>query len=873
MLKQKRAKIARPISAFGDLVTGEALSSEFLNNVPNPIVVISPDTSIFFVNRAFEELTGFARRELVGKTFPYPYWPDNESSITETVLMSFLASTGRSRHETTFRKKNGELFSVEMTGTPLRDSKGKLRYFIGNWVDITRHKRAQEKVKESEERYRALFDRSLDLVYVHDFKGNFLDANPAALEKLGYDRSEIASLNFNSLLNIDQNSFALRTLNQLIGTGIQEMPVEFTLRCKDGHSIVVETKGSLVYGEGKPYAVQGIARDITDRKLAEEALSESEAKYRSLVETASAGVASTDTAGTITFINDTLTRMLGVSRDKILGRSITSFIHQDDLPAILSRLSNARSGVVAGLDIEFRAVCQDYHFIWFHTNPVPIMTDNKVIGFSFILHDITEHKQASDASKESEAKFRCLAEQSPNMIFINKRGAVIYANRRCEEVTGFTKNELYASDFDFTTIIAPKFRKSIQESYAKHSRGEDTPALEYTLVDKTGKEIEVIMATKLVDYDREKVLMGIVTDISGQKRAERKLRKAAEEWRTTFDSISDLVFIRNNEGKIVRMNKAFANVFNKNPQDLLGKSCCEIIHGTATPHPECPHRKMMETKKPVMAEYFEPNLDMYIHESISPIVDEKGRVIGTVNVVRDISEHKQIEEQLIMTDRLATIGELAAGIAHELNNPLTGVIGFSQLILEGPVPDQMRDDLNIIANEAQRAAKIVKNLLTFARKHEPVKQLNQVNDCISEVLNIRAYEQKNRNIKVVTDLNPDLPKIMIDYFQMQQVFINLIINAEFFMFEFHNGGTLSISTQQGGGLIRASFSDDGPGIAQEALKHLFSPFFTTKEVGKGTGLGLAICHGIVSEHGGKIYVDSKPGSGATFVVELPANVN
>jgi two-component system, NtrC family, sensor kinase len=238
-------------------------------------------------------------------------------------------------------------------------------------------------------------------------------------------------------------------------------------------------------------------------------------------------------------------------------------------------------------------------------------------------------------------------------------------------------------------------------------------------------------------------------------------------------------------------------------------------------------------------------------------------------IIRDMSQRKQMQAQLMMTDRLATIGELAAGIAHELNNPLTSVIGFSQLLLEGDIPPEIKEDLTAVNTEAQRAAKIVKNLLTFARKHNPVKQLNQINDCLNEVLVLRGNEHKNHNIKVATHLETDLPMVMFDYFQMQQVFINLIVNAEYFMVQAHNGGILTIRAERSDGIIRISISDDGPGISEETFKHLFNPFFTTKDVGKGTGLGLSICHGIISEHNGKIYARSGTGKGATFIIELP----
>jgi signal transduction histidine kinase len=164
----------------------------------------------------------------------------------------------------------------------------------------------------------------------------------------------------------------------------------------------------------------------------------------------------------------------------------------------------------------------------------------------------------------------------------------------------------------------------------------------------------------------------------------------------------------------------------------------------------------------------------------------------------------------------------------------------------------------------------VKNLLTFARKHAPVKQMVNINAIIEKVLGLRAYEQKVNNIQVDTHLDPDLPEVMADYFQLQQVFLNIVINAEHFMIEAHNKGVLTITTSQEGNTIRIVVSDDGPGIADEDLSHVFDPFFTTKEVGKGTGLGLSICHGIVNEHNGRIYAESELDKGATFVVELPA---
>jgi PAS domain S-box-containing protein len=253
--------------------------------------------------------------------------------------------------------------------------------------------------------------------------------------------------------------------------------------------------------------------------------------------------------------------------------------------------------------------------------------------------------------------------------------------------------------------------------------------------------------------------------------------------------------------------------------------------------------------------------------------DNQGQQVGWLVVLRDISGRKKIQEQLIAQDRLASIGKLASGIAHELNNPLATVIGFSELLLKKNLPDDIHSDLNIIYNEAERAAAIVDNLLTFARQKSEAKVPCDINGIIKKTLQLRTYEQEKNYIHTILHLAPELPEIKGHELQIQQLFLNIIINAEFFMIETHKKGTLIIETRWENDFVRISFKDDGPGIPKENMQYIFNPFFTTKEVGKGTGLGLSICHGIVTEHGGKIWAESTPDEGATFIIELPVYGN
>ena len=232
-------------------------------------------------------------------------------------------------------------------------------------------------------------------------------------------------------------------------------------------------------------------------------------------------------------------------------------------------------------------------------------------------------------------------------------------------------------------------------------------------------------------------------------------------------------------------------------------------------------------------------------------------------------EKKEFEQKAQMANRLSSVGRLALGIAHEINNPLTGVIGFSQLLMQKDVPEDIKTDLEIINEGAQRVANIVDRLLNFARYNKPERTYLNINDTVTDTLDLLAHQLETGNIKITTQLAPDLPATVADGGQLQQVFLNLIMNAEAEMKLAHGKGKLFVKTEVIDNIIRISFQDDGPGITSENMERIFDPFFTTSEIGQGTGLGLSICHGIMTEHGGRVYAQSNPGEGVTFIVELP----
>jgi signal transduction histidine kinase/CheY-like chemotaxis protein len=228
-----------------------------------------------------------------------------------------------------------------------------------------------------------------------------------------------------------------------------------------------------------------------------------------------------------------------------------------------------------------------------------------------------------------------------------------------------------------------------------------------------------------------------------------------------------------------------------------------------------------------------------------------------------------VQERLLQSEKMSSVGQLVSGVAHELNNPLTGIMGFAQLLLLKELDDVVRQQVETIYNEAERASKIVSNLLTFARRRKAQKEPANLNTLIERVLELRNYDLRVRNIEAELHLDPTLPETMADANQIQQVFLNIIINAEQAMRVDGGAGTLRITTGVRGNMIALTFEDSGPGMSAETLRRIFDPFFTTKDAGEGTGLGLTISYGIIEDHGGRIWAESEAGRGTAFQIELP----
>jgi two-component system, NtrC family, sensor kinase len=338
-----------------------------------------------------------------------------------------------------------------------------------------------------------------------------------------------------------------------------------------------------------------------------------------------------------------------------------------------------------------------------------------------------------------------------------------------------------------------------------------------------------------------------------------------------FEQAADGIFTVDETGHVTSVNLIMERAMGHRRGDLVGTHCSQLLEVTQQDTAAQLLDGMRDGKRQRAEIWFRDVAGRQRIGSITctPII-EQGRVSGALCIVRDVTQERRFAEELRQREKLAAVGQLVSGVAHELNNPLAGISAFAQLLEgAGPLTPEQRDAVDTIQMEAKRAAKIVSNLLLFSRQRQPERSSVDLNRVLADTLTLRRFVLSTEQIEVVTDFEPELPQTWADPFQLQQVVLNLLINAEHALAGRKGKRRVTLRTQRSGDRVVASVADNGPGIPEEMRRRLFEPFFTTKPVGEGSGLGLAISHGIIRQHGGHLRHRSSSGEGAAFEIELP----
>jgi PAS domain S-box-containing protein len=397
---------------------------------------------------------------------------------------------------------------------------------------------------------------------------------------------------------------------------------------------------------------------------------------------------------------------------------------------------------------------------------------------------------------------------------------------------------------------------------------------------KDGSAFPIYEKTSIIkDTDGKHIgIVSVIDDISSKKTLELALKESEERYRTFIETAKSAIIAVDEEANIILYNPAAQELFEYETDEVRDKEFFMLF-------PER-HEDVLKSKHTLG----NGNRESFARESVFEIegLSKSGREFPievslsrcrldgrsvVTAIIFDITKRKHMQEQLYQSAKLAAVGELISGVTHEINNPLAVVIGYSEMILnEQNLDGESRKAVESINREAQRAKKVIQNLLSFARKHNPEKELIQINDVLEATLGLVNYELSNNSINITEDLDPGLPQIVADPHQLQQVFMNLIMNAQHAMEEAADKKELIIISKIKEGrkdFVQMIFEDNGPGIPGDKLPKIFDPFYTSKPKGKGTGLGLSVSFGIIKEHGGDIYAENTRKNGARFIIDLP----
>ncbi|MFB3916933.1 MAG: PAS domain S-box protein [Terriglobales bacterium] len=483
-----------------------------------------------------------------------------------------------------------------------------------------------------------------------------------------------------------------------------------------------------------------------------------------------------------------------------------------------------------------------------------------------VLKDITDRREA-------ERRYRELFDNiQEGLFFSTVDGRFVEVNDALVRMLGYSsREELLQVDILSQLYLVPAERKRFQQAIEKRGVLRN---YQEVLRRKDGSLIYALLNAFAVRDAQGRVTQyrGLMLDITELKNFQTELQRERDFSSKILNNTQSLILVADTAGLISYANKRCLQAGGYSPTDLLGRPLVDLVLPTRS-------EAMSNALKTTLLGQQVDNLELPIvlgdgrvgqfSINLSPMRDEQGNVSSIVVVMTDVSDAVMLKAKLMHTEKMAAVGQLVSGVAHEVNNPLTAVLGFADLLLENPdVPEPAKKDIHVILQEAQRTKQIVQNLLSFARQTPPQRQYVQLNSILRRTLALRSYDFANNDVHVVQSFDDRLPEMLGDSHQLQQVFLNILNNAYDAISETGQPGRIEISTSTRGDFAEISFRDNGKGIAYP--DRIFDPFFTTKEVGKGTGLGLSICYGIVREHGGEITFHNNPdGKGATFIVRLP----
>ncbi len=747
--------------------------------------------------------------------------------------------------------------------------------------------RAQETQQALQATLPVLLDTAPDCILVVNSDGRIVLANARIESMFGYRQEELLGQpieillpeRFRKIHPQHHEGYFAAPRTRLMGTGL-----DLIGQRKDGSEFPVDiTLGPLKTEQG--LLVISVVRDITERKQAEDALRKSEEKYRTIIQSIEDGYYEVDIAGNFTFHNDSLCRILGYPPDELMGMNNQQYADAETSQQVFQAFNQVFRTGQPRQEFNWQIIRKDGTKRFVDTS-IHLIRDaaSKPIGFRGIVRDITDRKRAEEALRESEERFRSMFEATAIGVAVaDMNGHLVESNRRLQEMLGYSGEELHR--MAFTEFTHPEDASADMELYKELIAGErDHYQMEKRYIRKDGRVVWGRLTVSLMRNagNEPHFTIGMVEDITERKQAEEAVRQSEAEYRSLIQGAAYGIYRSTTEGKFLDVNPALVAMLGYDSEaELLAANLATEIYRDpgerariVAQHLERWDGLEVEWKR-------KDGTPITVRLSGRAVRDAQGALTYFEGIAENITEQRLLEAQLRQAQKMEAVGRLAGGVAHDFNNLLMVMRGYTELLLGRlGANDPLRRNVEEIQKAADRATSLTQQLLAFSRKQVMQPKIFDLNAVVSDTEKM-LRRLIGEDIELATILGAELGRVKADPGQIEQVILNLAVNARDAM---PQGGKLVLETanveltqafaRQHPGVtpgphVMLAMSDTGVGMDAETQARIFEPFFTTKEKGKGTGLGLATVYGIVKQSGGYIWVYSEAGQGTTFEIYLP----
>ncbi|HDQ04554.1 MAG TPA: PAS domain S-box protein, partial [Deltaproteobacteria bacterium] len=634
-----------------ELQKERGFSQTLVEHSPAFFVAIDSAGKTIMMNKTFLAALGYTEKEVTRKDYLATFVPKSERKSLTKVFAHLTKDKQPSVNENHVLTKKGEQILVEWHGRPVFKDNGELDYFFGVGINITERHKAQEELKQSEEKYRSILSSIQEGYFEVDTGGTYTFVNDANCRLLGYTRDELIGMNYRQHMDKETAEKIRKTYTALYQTGKPIQSLEVDSFKKDGTKVTYETSVSLIKDAGgKPIGFRGISRDITERKQAEATLKRSEEKYRSILENIEDGYYETDLSGNLTFFNDSACRISGYSPEESMGMNFRQYTPEKDADKIYSIFHEVYKTGIPVKGLSYELIRKDKTSRHVETSvSLRRNATNKITGFQGIMRDITDRKLAEEKLRESEEKYRNLVERANDGIAIIQDGVICYANPQLLKIVGYPEEELIG--YPFHNFITQNEVPKIIARYTQRMAGKDVASIyETTLKHKNGKIINVEFNAGIITYHGKVADLAFVRDITTRKQAEEALRESEEKYRNILETMQEGYYEVDLSGNTIFVNDAMCRIQGYSKEELLGMNNRQYTDPETAKKVYQEFNEVYRTEKPGKTSEHEiirkDGSKIWIEASIALRRDAAGKKIGFKGIVRDITERKQAEEEL-----------------------------------------------------------------------------------------------------------------------------------------------------------------------------------------------------------------------------------